>query len=216
MAQLFPVWGHSLFRLAIALAAFAIVGIPASAMLWVRTPYMTGQGEPVMQPIKFDHRHHVRDDGINCEYCHSGATRSAYAGLPAVSVCMNCHSQVWTSSPELTRVREAYFKNEPIVWARVTNLPRHVFFNHSIHVAKGVGCVTCHGRVDLMGQVYQEESLLMQWCIDCHRHPEPNLRPLDKVTDMEWKPDEPPAEIGRAVRTRLNVHPSTDCTQCHR
>jgi hypothetical protein len=213
---LFPTWSNSLFRFAIGVAIAGVVGIPALAMIWVRTPYMTGEREPVVQPIQFDHRHHVRDDGINCEYCHSGVTRSAYAGIPAVSLCMNCHSQVWTSSPELTRLREAYFKNEPIEWVRVNNLPRHVFFDHSIHVAKGVGCVTCHGRVDLMGRVYQDRSLLMQWCIDCHRHPEAHLRPADQVTDMEWQPDRPAEEIGREIQARLNVHPSTDCTACHR
>jgi hypothetical protein len=185
-------------------------------MTVVRAPYETGQHELIMQPIKFDHRHHVRDDGIDCIYCHSGANRAAYAGIPAVSVCMGCHSQIWTSSPELTRLREAYFTDKPIEWARVNDLPRHVFFNHSIHVAKGVGCVTCHGRVDLMGQVYQEETLLMQWCLDCHRHPEEHLRPPDKVTDMEWAPERPQVELGREIAAQLDVHPTTDCTGCHR
>jgi hypothetical protein len=213
---LFPVWSNSVFRFAIALAVAGVVGLPLFAMVVVRTPYETGQRELIMQPIKFDHRHHVRDDGIDCVYCHSGVTRSAYAGIPAVSVCMGCHAQVWTSSPELTRLREAYFRGDPIEWARVNNLPAHVFFNHSIHVAKGVGCVTCHGRVDLMGQVYQEETLLMQWCLDCHRHPEDHLRPNEKVTDMEWAPERPQVEVGREVAAKLDVHPTTDCTGCHR
>jgi hypothetical protein len=214
--QLFPTWSNSLFRFAIGVAIAGVVGIPVFLMAWVRTPYATGQHELIEQPIKFDHRHHVRDDGISCEYCHSGVSRSAYAGIPAASVCMGCHSQVWTSSPELTRLRTSWFDQTPLVWTRVNNLPRHVFFNHSIHVAKGVGCVTCHGRVDLMASVYQEHSLLMQWCLDCHRHPEEYLRPREKVTDMEWVPDRPQAEIGREVRAELNVHPTTDCTGCHR
>ena len=216
MRQLFPTWSNSLFRFAIGLAVTGIVGIPVLLMLWARTPYATGQRAEIAQPIKFDHRHHVRDDGISCEYCHSGVRRSAYAGIPAVSVCMGCHAQIWTSSPELTALRDVWFRKTPVEWIRVNNLPRHVFFNHSIHVAKGVGCVTCHGRVDEMESVVQEHSLLMQWCLDCHRHPQDFLRPVDKVTDMEWIPDRPQAELGRAVQAELNVHPTTDCTGCHR
>ncbi len=216
MKPLFPEWSSSLFRFVIGSAIAAAVAVPALCMAWVRTPYMTGQDEPLAQPVKFDHRHHVRDEGIDCEYCHSGVTRSAYAGIPAVSVCMGCHDQIWTSSPELARVRDAYFHDQPIRWARVDSLPRHVFFNHAIHVAKGVGCVTCHGRVDLMGQVLQERSLLMQWCLDCHRHPEPNLRPPSEVTNMEWAPGEAQEALGRRLRVQLDVHPTTDCSGCHR
>jgi hypothetical protein len=216
LSQLFPEWSNSLFRFAIGMAAIGAVGLPVFLMIWVRTPYMTGQMDPPSQPIKFDHRHHVRDDGIACEYCHSGVRRSAYAGIPAVSTCMNCHSQIWSSSPELTLLRSAYFDGKAIEWVRVNNLPRHVFFNHAIHVTKGVGCVTCHGRVDLMGQVHQEESLLMQWCLDCHRHPEKHLRPPAKVTDMEWTAGGRQAQMGREIQAQLNVHPTTDCTGCHR
>jgi hypothetical protein len=216
LKQLFPPWSDSLFQLAIAVVAGGAIAIPLFLMLWVRTPYMTGEREPPLQPIKFDHRHHVRDDGIRCEYCHSGATRSAYAGIPAVSTCMGCHSQVWPASPELTLLRRAYFEGTTIEWVRVNNLPRHVFFNHSIHVAKGVGCVTCHGRVDLMAQVYQDKSLLMHWCLDCHRHPEEHLRPPSKVTEMDWAPDRPQVELGRDLEAQLDVHPTTDCTGCHR
>jgi cytochrome c7-like protein len=216
LEPLFPAWSNSIFRFTLGAALIGVLAIPCLAMAWVRTPYMTGRGNPVIQPIKFDHRHHVRDDGIDCLYCHSGATRSAYAGIPTVSLCMNCHSQIWTSSPELTQLREAYFANTPIEWIRVHNLPRHVFFNHSIHLAKGVGCVTCHGRVDLMPQVYQEETLLMQWCLDCHRNPEENLRPREEVTNMDWKPSRPQADVGREIRAQLDVHPTTDCTSCHR
>jgi hypothetical protein len=213
---LFPAWTTSAFRFALALVALIAVSVPVLAMIVVRTPYETGQREVIVQPIKFDHRHHVRDDGIDCTYCHAGVTRSAYAGVPAVSVCMGCHAQIWTSSPELSLLREAYFKAEPIEWVRVTNLPRHVFFNHAIHVAKGVGCVTCHGRVDQMGQVYQEHTMLMQWCLACHRHPEDHLRPLSEITDMEWTPSMPQLELGRALVKELDVHPTIDCTGCHR
>jgi len=216
LRPLFPAWSNSLFRWALGSAVGAVVTIPLLLMAWVRTPYATGQHELLIQPIKFDHRHHVRDDGIDCEYCHSGVRRSAYAGIPAASACMGCHSQIWNASPELTALRLAYFGGTPLQWTRVNNLPRHVFFNHSIHVAKGVGCVTCHGRVDLMAQVEQQQTLLMQWCLDCHRHPEASLRPLDKVTDMEWTPERPQLEVGRELQAKLDVHPTTDCTGCHR
>ena len=217
MTPLFPPWSNSLFRFAIGVAIAGVVGVPTFLMFWVRGPYATGQNEPSMQPIKFDHRHHVRDDGIDCLYCHGAATHGAYAGVPTTSVCMNCHSQVWPASPELRRLRDSYFDNEPIVWNRISNLPLHVFSNHSIHLAKGVGCVTCHGRVDLMPQVYQEQSLLMGWCLDCHRHPEDHLRPPDKATDMEWTPSpRTQVEVGREIQQKLNVHPPTDCTGCHR
>ncbi len=217
MKPLFPQWTNSIFRFAIGVAILGVVGVPVFLMFWVRTPYMTGADDPSPQPIKFDHRHHVRDDGIDCRYCHGGVDRSAYAGIPATSTCMNCHAQIWTSSPELTRLRDSYFRNEPIEWTRVNDLPRHVFFDHSIHVAKGVGCVECHGRVDQMGQVYQAEPLTMGWCLDCHRHPTSHLRPRDKVTDMEWTPAPRSAEeVGRELQRRYDVHPTTDCSGCHR
>jgi hypothetical protein len=213
---LFPAWSNSVFRFAIGIAVAGIVGIPLFMMTWVRTPYATGEGNPLPQPIKFDHRHHVRDDGIDCKYCHAGAETSAYAGIPASSVCMSCHSQIWTSSPELKRLRASYFASSGIEWQRVNNLPDYVFFNHAIHVSKGVGCVTCHGRVDLMAQVYQAHSLSMGWCLDCHRHPENYIRPREHVTDMEWRPEGDQAELGRELVRRYAVNPSTDCTACHR
>lgn len=127
---------------------------------------------------------------------------------------MNCHNQVWIESPEVSLVRESYIENKPIVWKKVTNIPGFAYFDHSAHVNKGVGCVTCHGRVDLMGKVYQEETLLMSWCLGCHRMPERHLRPLDKITDMEWKSNDP--ELGRRLAREYDVRPGTDCTTCHR
>lgn len=214
--NLFPESANAVYWLAIALVAGATVAIPALAIAWARTPYATGEQQAVEQPIKFDHRHHVRDDGVDCTYCHSGAMHTAYAGVPSTSTCMNCHSQIWTSSPELARVRDSYFANEPIRWQRVNAVPDFVFFNHSIHVNKGVGCVSCHGRVDKMGQVFAAKPLTMRWCLDCHGAPEKHLRPLDKITDMEWEPDRPREEVGREVAAALGVRRIEDCTACHR
>ena len=206
MKPLFPAWSNAIFRFAIGTAAAGVVGIPLFLMLWVRSPYMTGQDDAMTQPIKFDHRHHVRDDGIDCRYCHEGVVRSAYAGVPATSVCMGCHAQVWPSSPELLALRESYFRGEKLSWMRVNALPEHVFFNHSIHVAKGVGCESCHGRVDLMGQVYQAESLSMGWCLDCHRRPIDYLRPPEEVTNMEWTPaPRTQDEVGREIQEKYDV-----------
>jgi hypothetical protein len=213
---LFPKWSNSALWASLAAGAIALVGLPILLMIFARSPYFTGQDDPVMQPVKFDHRHHVRDDGVACLYCHYSVDRSPYAGVPATSLCMGCHSQIWTNSPELALVRKSYFDHEPIRWQRVNGVPDFVFFNHSIHVTKGVGCITCHGRVDLMPQVHQVQPLLMAWCLECHREPEKYLRPKERVTDMEWQPDRPQRELGRELVERYHVKPPTDCTGCHR
>ncbi|MBX3187872.1 MAG: cytochrome c3 family protein [Labilithrix sp.] len=192
-----------------AILAAAAVGLPALAIAWARTPYATGQNEPPPQPVKFDHRHHVRDDGIDCLYCHAEAQIAPRAGVPSTATCMGCHAQIWSDSPNLALVRASYFGGEPIVWRRVTTMPDFVFFDHSIHLAKGVGCVTCHGRVDEMAQVYAVAPLTMRWCLDCHRNPTAHLRPLDAITDMEWT-------AGAAYTPPSDVRPPTDCTTCHR
>jgi hypothetical protein len=215
-AALFPSWSTRVFRLALALGVAGVVSIPAGLWAWERTPYVSGIGIQRPQPVKFDHRHHVRDDGIACTYCHSDVTRSAAAGMPASSLCMGCHSQIWTNSSELEPVRKAYFTDAPLAWNRVTRLPQFVYFNHSIHVAKGVGCVTCHGRVDRMAQVYAVEPFTMEFCVDCHRAPDARLRPLSEITNMEWQPSGAAAESGARLRQQLNVEPRTDCTTCHR
>lgn len=205
-----------MFRLMLVLGVAAVISIPAGLWAWERTPYITGVGTPRLQPVKFDHRHHVRDDGIDCTYCHSDVARSASAGMPAASICMGCHSQIWTNSAELAPVRQAYFADEMLAWNRVTRLPGFVYFNHSIHVSKGVGCVSCHGRVDLMAQVYAAEPITMDFCVDCHRAPDARLRPLSEITNMEWQSSGSPAESGARLRQQLDVDPPTDCTTCHR
>jgi cytochrome c7-like protein len=204
------------FRLALVLTAIGIASVPAVLWAWERTPYVTGTGDPRAQPVKFDHRHHVRDDGIACTYCHAEVSRSSSAGMPAVSVCMGCHAQIWTESPELAPIRDAYFSDTALAWQRVTRLPHFVFFDHSIHVAKGVGCVSCHGRVDLMAQVYAVEPFTMGFCLDCHRAPNASLRPPSEVTNMEWAPTISAEDLGSKLRAAGNVNPGTDCTDCHR
>lgn len=216
MRALFPPWSDTVFRVGLVAAVLGVAWIPVSMMLWVRTPYVTKEDDPVEQPVQFDHRHHVRDDGVDCLYCHYEAERSKYAGAPPTAVCMNCHSQVWQESSRLAPVRQSWFKGEPLRWQRVHELPEFVYFDHSAHVSHGVGCAECHGRVDLMGQVHAVAPLTMQWCLDCHTDPAPHLRPKNEVTNMEWVPDRPRREIGEAVARELHVDPPVSCTGCHR
>lgn len=214
MKPLFPRWSDTLLRTTLLVGVVGVLGFFALLMVWVRSPYATGQFDPVQQPIYFDHRHHVRDEGIDCKYCHADAWKGAFAGVPATSLCMNCHSQVWAESPRFKPLYDSYFTGTPIRWLRVNALPDFSFFNHSAHVSHGVGCSTCHGRVDLMPAVDQQPTLLMGWCLDCHRHPANNLRPLDRITDMEWSPSDPGTQY--ALMKELGVESKTDCSTCHR
>ncbi len=215
---LFPRWTNTVSRLTGAL----LLGIPAAAlaglMLYVRSPYGTKQNREIIQPIEFDHRHHVGDEGIDCRYCHFSVETSPSAGIPSTTVCMSCHAQVWNKSPLLSLVRAHYFKDRPIPWNSVHNLPDFVYFNHSIHVNKGVGCVTCHGRLDQMALVQQQAPLTMGWCLDCHRNPEKNLRPVEYVTSMSWQPDPgvDPERLGAGLAKQYNVHTRISCDTCHR
>ena len=174
--HLFPPWSTGVFRAALALGVVLALAVPGALVAWARTPYATGEQDPKPQPLPFDHRHHVRDDGISCGYCHGEARRSARAGMPAASLCMGCHAQIWRDSEALAPLREAYFAGAPLAWQRVTRLPDFVFFDHSIHVAKGVGCAACHGRVDLMAQVYAVQPFTMRFCLECHRKSAPPKR----------------------------------------
>jgi len=213
---LFNRWTNTVSRLSVVVLFGTPVVLISLLMLWVRTPYGTKQYREVLQPIQFDHRHHVSDEGIECRYCHTTVDKSPSAGIPSTTVCMSCHAQIWSKSPYLQMVREAYFTDRPIQWRRVHNLPDYVYFNHSIHVNKGVGCVTCHGRVDEMPAVNQVAPLTMGWCVECHRHPEPNLRPLEYITSMTWKPNGDPETVGAELAKKYNVHTRTSCTTCHR
>lgn len=216
MSAPFPPGANTVVRVVLALVGAAAILGATGGFIWVRTPFVTGQWEPVAQPVQFDHRHHVGDDGIDCAYCHGAAFTSPYAGVPPTQRCMNCHSQVWNRSGMTGRVREAYFTNQPIAWRRVNQLPEFVYFDHSIHVNKGVGCVSCHGRVDKMAAVMQDQPLNMQFCLSCHRNPYPNLRPLDRITDMGWQPPANDPDFGKKLAASLDVHPRTDCYTCHR
>jgi hypothetical protein len=197
------------------LMGFAVLAVLAAA----RSPYMTRQNITREQPIQFSHKHHVGDDGIDCRYCHTSVETSAFAGIPPTKTCMNCHSVLFNNAGYLEPVRESYRDDKSIEWVKIHRLADFVYFNHSIHVNKGVGCSTCHGRVDEMPLVFQANTLLMQWCLDCHRNPAPNLRPMDKVFVMDWSPGPDQEKEGqnfmveRKIRTTAEL---TSCSTCHR
>ncbi|NRD60870.1 cytochrome C [Corallococcus exiguus] len=215
MAPLFRPGTDSVLRAFIALA----LGVPAVSLagllLLARNPLGRGSFTPREQPLLFDHRHHVGDEGIPCGYCHEGAWRSPVAGVPPTQRCLGCHAQVWNESARLEPVRASGFDGAPLPWNRVHALPDYVWFSHQIHVNKGVGCVTCHGRVDTMPAVQQVAPLTMGWCLDCHRDPTPWLRPVSEVANLTWRPPGDPRETGRAVQAALGVSPRTDCNTCH-
>jgi hypothetical protein len=217
MKTVFPGWSDTAFRVALSLGVLSLVVAVVAPMIYVRTPYHQRREYPLEQPVQFDHRHHTRDDGIDCYYCHGGARKTAYAGVPSAELCMGCHAQVWPDSVQLEPVRRSYFSGQPLRWSRVHDLPDYVYFNHSAHVTKGVGCVSCHGRVDQMALAFQVAPLSMGWCLDCHRAPERNLRPLAQVTSMTWQP--PPGErdtLARKLAAAYRVRHLDHCTTCHR
>jgi hypothetical protein len=216
MPALFPRRSNTLFRLVAGSVILAIAGSIAALLIGARSPLLLGQDRFVQQPIDFDHRHHVADVGIDCRYCHAGVETSAWAGVPGPDTCMNCHGQVWNKSAILEPLRDAWSNGRTIAWNRVNRLPDFVYFNHAIHVNKGVGCATCHGRVDRMPVVEQTAPLTMGWCLDCHRNPAPNLRPKEYVTSMDWQPGKNAEELGYELMARYDVQPRTSCTTCHR
>jgi hypothetical protein len=216
MAALFPPWANTVVRATLVAAGCTLVGVPVALMAWVRTPNATRRYQPVAQPIAFDHRIHVTGQRIDCRYCHFSVERAASAGIPPSTTCVACHSDTWMSSKELALVRSSVATGQPIRWNRVNALPDFVYFNHAIHVAKGVGCETCHGRVDRMAAVYQAAPLTMSWCVDCHRDPASHLRPLSEITTMGWTPPVPQRALGEELVRENNVRSLTNCTTCHR
>jgi hypothetical protein len=183
-----------------------------------RSGFETAVGEALAQPVPFSHKHHVGQIGLDCRYCHNGVETSSSAGLPATEVCMTCHSQLFTDAKMLAPVRASLASGQPLQWQRVNSLPDFVYFNHSIHIAKGVACETCHGEVDDMPLMRRAHSLTMGWCLDCHRDPTPNLRPPQDVFVQHWKPPEDIGKIRQSLIDTLDIHPQTmtDCYVCHR
>ena len=219
MSQIFHRYSNIYSRLSIlAILGFVAVLGGTVAMLNV-SGYNTGQDMFVDQPVQFSHAHHVGGEGFDCRYCHTSVEESAFANIPPTKTCMNCHSQIWATAPILEPVRASFRDNTPLRWTRVHDLPDFVYFNHSIHVNKGVGCATCHGRVDQMPLMYQQASLQMSWCLDCHRNPAQYVRPRDQVYNMAWeRPADDPGLGARLVQEYkiASVEQLTSCSTCHR
>jgi hypothetical protein len=228
MPQIFHRSSNTLARVTIFGAVF-ILGAAGWALAEInRSSWNTNAFVDREQPVQFSHKHHVGDDGIDCRYCHTTVDKAANAGIPPSKTCMNCHSQIWADSPYLEPVRQSYQTGKPIEWTRVHDLPDFVYFNHSIHVNKGVGCSTCHGRVDQMPLTYQFSSLQMEWCLSCHRNPERFVRPKDKVYDITYPAENTTdKEIKEGLRlvaeykiqrpkTQYEPNVMTSCSTCHR
>jgi hypothetical protein len=216
MPQYFSKNANTLARFSLLTIVIIVVLVAWAGAMIVRSPYETMQEVPREQPVAFSHEHHVGGLGIDCRYCHTTVETSAFANIPPTKVCMNCHSQMWAVSPELEPVRESYRTGRSIAWTRVHDLPEFVYFNHSIHVNKGVGCSSCHGRVDKMPLMWQASSLTMEWCLDCHRHPERQVRPRDKVFDMAYTPPRDQIALGKQLMKQYHIQSLTSCSTCHR
>jgi len=216
MAQLFHPSINVLLRI---LVGVALVSVAALGWAYYQGYYSTYFSQVNVfreQPVMFSHKHHVNGLGIDCRYCHTSVEVSSSAGIPPTHTCMSCHSQVWTEAPILEPVRESYRTGKPLQWTRVHDLPDFVYFNHSIHVKKGVGCTTCHGQVDQMPLMMQVNTLFMGWCLECHRNPENYVRPREEVFSVSWVPPSNQEELGRRLVEEYRIKSRTNCSSCHR
>ncbi|HUO33169.1 MAG TPA: cytochrome c3 family protein [Bryobacteraceae bacterium] len=219
MAQIFHHSTNTFSRITIYGAVFALAFLTWCFATLDRSGYETREGQVRDQPVPFSHAHHVADDGIDCRYCHTTVEISNTANIPPTKICMNCHSQIWNQAPMLEPVRASFRDGTSLLWTRVHDLPDYVYFNHSIHVNKGVGCETCHGRVDRMPLMYQQNSLQMQWCLNCHRNPEKYVRPRAEVFTMGYQPPEDQETMGRRLVAEYKIQDAralTSCSTCHR
>jgi hypothetical protein len=213
----FPPQANAISRLSLVAVALLLVGAAALATGFYHSPLFTTEGRQIDQPIMFSHEHHVQGLGLDCRYCHTSVEKSSFAGLPDSATCYGCHSQIWNKTAMLQPVRDSFEQSKPLVWYRVNQIPDYVYFNHQIHVAKGIGCVSCHGAVSKMPVVIQQRSFLMRDCLSCHENPQPNVRPRSQLFNEEWNPAEHAEESLQTARD-LNVHalPTTNCNLCHR
>jgi hypothetical protein len=217
MSQVFPKSANAWSKASLITIVLLVLGLGWVVLTLQRSDVVTSANEFVEQPVQFSHQHHAGGIGIDCRYCHTSVEVSPSAGIPPTKTCINCHSQIWNQSPYLEPVRASFRDDRPLNWIRVHDLPDFVYFNHSIHVRKGVGCETCHGRVDRMPLMFQAESLQMEWCLDCHRDPSRFVRPLDQITTMGYVR---PASVNGADLVRdykiAGVAELTSCSICHR
>src|SRR5665213_1520614 len=186
MAQVFDRSSNALARASLVLTGLIVIALGVALNSLQRSPWVTRQGQRPDQPVPFSHKHHVEGLGLQCQYCHTSVEKSSYAGIPPTKTCINCHSEIWTNAELLEPVRQSWATGASIQWIRVHDLPDYVYFNHEVHVNKGIGCASCHGRVDEMPLMYQQNTLQMEWCLNCHRNPAVNLRPTSEIYNMAW------------------------------
>jgi cytochrome c7-like protein len=216
MAQIFHPSTNTISRVTLFGGAIFLISFVAALATINESPYITEVAVARSQPVPFSHKHHVADDGIDCRYCHTSVEQSSFAGIPPTKTCMNCHSQIWSDSPVLEPVRQSFRSGKSIQWTRVHNLPGFVYFDHSIHIHKGVGCATCHGRVDQMPLMWRENTLYMDWCLDCHRAPERYVRLREKVFDMDYQAPGNQIVLGEKLVNEYKIQKLTSCSTCHR
>jgi hypothetical protein len=218
MAQLFQRRANGIANAVIIGGVLLFAGLCGDIFTFGRSDYWTRVDEPQAQTVPFSHQHHVAGLGIDCRYCHTSVEKSAFAGMPPTETCMTCHSQVWKDAPVLQPVRDSLQNGTPLRWTRVHDLPDYVYFNHSIHVNKGIGCASCHGRVDQMPLTEKVQPLYMRWCLDCHRAPEHHLRPTSEVFNMGYETPTNQIALGHALinQQHVAVEGLSDCYTCHR
>ncbi len=216
MSQIFPKSSNIWSKASIVVVLGVVASLGAALPVLQRSDFVTTANKYKDQPVQFSHQHHVGGIGIDCRYCHTAVEVSSSAGIPPTKTCINCHSQIWSTSPYLEPVRASFRDDKPLKWWRVHDLPDFVYFNHSIHVKKGVGCETCHGRVDKMPLMRQQNSLQMEWCINCHRNPEKYVRPRSEVLTMGYQPAVAQEELGPQLVTEYKIQSLTNCSVCHR
>jgi hypothetical protein len=215
--QLFTARASTLFRCGLVAAVVLVTGSGFMASTYYRSTYWNRIGIAPTQPVPFSHRHHAGELRIDCRNCHATVETSAFAGMPSTQTCLNCHSQIFTNTPLLRPVIESAAHNLPLQWNRVTRLPDHVYFDHSIHVNKGVSCTTCHGEVRQMALMAKGEPLTMRWCLDCHRDPGPRLHPASEIFAAASPPTRSRGQMEALLRS-YHIHPEilTNCSSCHR
>jgi len=219
MAQIFHRSTNTISRVTIYGAVFIAAALAYLAWALTESPYFTDVNVPRQQPVPFSHKHHVTDDGIDCRYCHTSVEKSSFAGIPSTQICMSCHSRLWVNSPMLEPVRLSYQTDKSLEWTRVNALPDFAYFDHSIHIHKGVGCTTCHGSIGEMALTWRANTLYMRWCIDCHKHPERFVRRREEVFKANYQPPQDQLALGRRLLKEYKIKDArqlTDCYTCHR
>jgi hypothetical protein len=219
MAQIFHRSTNTISRVSIYGAVFIAAALGYLGWAVTESPYFTDVNVPREQPVPFSHKHHVTDDGIDCRYCHTSVEKSSFAGIPSTHICMSCHSRLWTTSPMLEPVRLSYQTDKSLEWTRVNAVPDFAYFDHSIHIHKGVGCTTCHGPIGEMPLTWRANTLYMRWCIDCHKHPERFVRRREDVFKADYQPPQDQVALGRRLVKEYKIKDATqltDCYTCHR